>query len=84
MIKSEVYQFVYTRTEGLERTYDVTLNVARLDSGIFQYAAWVRYAGAFKGNGLVYPLASSNADDAAVEARSRIEDDIDQLAGVAE
>jgi hypothetical protein len=52
----------------------VTINLARLDSGIFAYAAWVHYAGAFKGNSLVFPLTSSNADDAATEARSRIED----------
>ncbi|MPW19990.1 hypothetical protein GCT13_24585 [Paraburkholderia sp. CNPSo 3157] len=84
MVKSEVHRFTYTRTQGLKRTYDVTLNVARLDSGIFEYVAWVHYAGAFKGNGLVFPLTSSDADDAAAEARSRIEDDIEQLAGVAE
>ncbi|AFT90061.1 hypothetical protein [Paraburkholderia phenoliruptrix] len=83
-MKSEVYRFVYTRSEGLKRSYDVTINVARLDSGIFTYVAWVHHEGAFKGNGLVFPLTSSNADDAATEARSRIEDDIEQLAGVAE
>ncbi|GAB7522520.1 hypothetical protein [Paraburkholderia sp. 2C] len=84
MIKSDVYQFVYTRSTGFKRTYDVTLNVARLDSGVFQYQAWVHFAGVFKGNGLVFPLASGNADDAASEARTRVENDIEQLAGVAE
>jgi hypothetical protein len=44
----------------------------------------VHYVGTFKGIGLVSPLPSSNADDAAAEARSRIEDDVEQLAGVAE
>ncbi|WP_035539995.1 hypothetical protein [Paraburkholderia hospita] len=84
MMKSEVYRFVYTRSQGLKRSYDVTINVARLDSGIFEYSAWVHYEGAFKGNGLIFPIASSNADDAAAEARGRIGDDIEQLAGVAE
>lgn len=83
-MKSEVYRFAYTRSLGLKRSYDVTVNLARLDSGVFEYSAWVHYEGAFKGNGLIYPLASSNADDAAAEARGRIEDDIEQLAGVAE
>jgi hypothetical protein len=84
MITSEVYRFVYTRSQGLKRTYDVTLNVVRLDSGVFQYQAWVHFAGVFKGNGLVFPLASLTADDAAAEARARIEGDIEELAGVAE
>ncbi|SEK13290.1 hypothetical protein SAMN05192539_106522 [Paraburkholderia diazotrophica] len=38
MIKSEVYRFSYTLTRGLGRTYEVTINVARLDSGAFAYA----------------------------------------------
>jgi hypothetical protein len=84
MIKSEVYRFAYTRSQGFKRTYDVTVNVARLDSGVFQYQAWVHFAGVFKGNGLVFPLASVNAEDAAAEARTRIEGDIEHLAGVAE
>ena len=33
MKSSEVYRFVYTRSQGLKRSYDVTINVARLDSG---------------------------------------------------
>jgi hypothetical protein len=44
----------------------------------------VHHEGAFKGNGLLFPLASSNADDAAAETRGRIGDDIKQLAGVTE
>ncbi len=83
-MKSEVYRFVYTRSQGLRRSYDVTLNVTRLESGLFKYSAWVHYEGAFKGNGLLYPLASSNADDVVAEARGRIEDDIERLAGVVE
>jgi hypothetical protein len=35
MIKSEAYQFIYTRKQVPQRTYNVTINVARLDSGLF-------------------------------------------------
>jgi hypothetical protein len=84
MPETEVYKFQYTRRQGLQRTYDVVLNIARLDSGIFSYAAWVHFAGAFKGNGLVFPLIAKTTDEAVVEARGRIEDDIEDLAEIAE
>jgi hypothetical protein len=35
-MKSEVHRFVYTRSQGLKRSYAVTVNVVRLDSGIFE------------------------------------------------
>ncbi|RZF24516.1 hypothetical protein EVC45_38415 [Paraburkholderia sp. UYCP14C] len=76
-MRSAVHRFPYTRSQRLRRTCDVTLNVARFDSGVFAYEAWVHHAGIFKGNGLVFPLTSGNADDAAAEARSRIESDIE-------
>ncbi|MGT2477610.1 hypothetical protein [Paraburkholderia terrae] len=84
MIHSSIYKFPYTRTEGMQRTYDVTVNLARLESGVFAYEAWVHYTGVFKGNGLVFPLVSQTAVQAAAEARARVEDHIENLLGVAE
>jgi hypothetical protein len=84
MPATEVYKFQYARRQGLQRTYDVVLNVARLDSGVFSYVAWVHFAGAFKGNGLNFPLIANTTEVAAVEARGRIESDIEDLAGIAE
>lgn len=68
----------------MQRTYDVTVNLVCRDSGVFAYEAWVHYAGIFKGNGLVFPLVSKAAAQAAAEARARIEDHIEHLLGVAE
>ncbi|MFP3550137.1 hypothetical protein SB861_05400 [Paraburkholderia sp. SIMBA_049] len=84
MVHSEIYQFPYTRTEGRQRTYSVTVNLARRDSGVFAYEAWVHYAGIFKGNRLVFPLAAQTWEQAANEARARIEDQIEHLLGVME
>ncbi|MDB5784057.1 hypothetical protein [Caballeronia mineralivorans] len=84
MLHPQVYKFQYTRRQGLERTYDVMLNVVQWECGVFSYESWVHYAHQFKGNGLVFPLAARTADDAAAEALARIEDSIENLAGVAE
>ncbi|MGF6545704.1 hypothetical protein [Paraburkholderia youngii] len=84
MPETEVYKFRYTRRQGLQRTYDVVLNIHQLESGVCSYAAWVHFAGAFKGNGLVFPLIAKTTQEAAVEARARIENDIEELAGIAE
>ncbi|MEM5290546.1 hypothetical protein ACFQ3P_37785 [Paraburkholderia sabiae] len=84
MLHSEIYKFTYTRTSGRQRTYDVVINLVRRDSGIFAYEAWVHHSGTFKGNGLVFPLVAQTTAQAAVEARARIEDHIENLLGVAE
>ena len=84
MVHSEIYKFPYTRTGGMQRTYDVTVNLVRRDSGVFAYEAWVHHAGIFKGNGLVFPLVSRTTAEAATEARARIEDHIENLLGVSE
>ncbi|MBP0590294.1 hypothetical protein J8I87_11345 [Paraburkholderia sp. LEh10] len=84
MIHSEIYKFPYTRAAGMKRTYDVTVNLVRRDSGVFAYEAWVHCAGKFKGNGLVFPLVSQTTALAAAEARARIEDHIECLLGVEE
>ncbi|BDC45078.1 hypothetical protein [Paraburkholderia terrae] len=84
MIHSEIYRFPYTRTGGMHRTYDVTINLVCRDSGVFAYEAWVHHGGKFKGNGLVFPLVSRTTAQAAAEARARIEDHIENLLGVEE
>jgi hypothetical protein len=84
MLHPEVYKFQYTRRQGQRRTYDVVLNVVQFESGVFAYEAWVHFAHEFKGNGLVFPLIATTAADAAAEARGRIEDNIENLGGVAE
>jgi hypothetical protein len=84
MIHSEIYRFRYTRTGGMRRTYDVTINLVCRDSGVFAYEAWVHHDGKFKGNGLVFPLVSRTTAQAATEARVRIEDHIENLLGVEE
>lgn len=84
MIRSEIYTFPYTRTCGMRRTYQVTLNLARRESGVFSYGAWVHHAGKFKGNGVAFPLVSRTDKQAAVEARGQIEHHIEHLIGVAE
>ncbi|MGF6637953.1 hypothetical protein OKW38_000052 [Paraburkholderia sp. MM5496-R1] len=84
MPDTEVYKFQYVRRQGLQRTYDVVLNICRLESGVCSYVAWVHFAGEFKGNGLIFPLIAKTTEEAAVEARGRIENDIEDLAGIAE
>lgn len=84
MIHSEIYKFPYTRSAGMHRTYDVTINLVRRDSGVFAYRSWVHYAGAFKGNGLDFPLVSRTTDEAVTEARARVEQHIEDLLGVSE
>jgi hypothetical protein len=84
MTHPEIYRFRYTRTGGMHRTYDVTINLVCRDSGVFAYEAWVHHGGKFKGNGLVFPLVSRTKAQAAAEARARIEDHIENLLGVAE
>jgi hypothetical protein len=51
---------------------------------VFSYESWVHFAHEFKGNGLVFPLVARTADEASAEARERVEDNIENLAGVAE
>ncbi|MHB9841847.1 hypothetical protein Q8F57_044475 [Paraburkholderia terrae] len=68
----------------MKRTYDVTVNLVRRDSGVFAYEAWAHHAGIFKGIGLVFPLVSRTTAEAATEARARIEDHIENLLGVSE
>ena len=84
MLRPTCYRLKYTRRQGLRRTYDVMFTVVRFDSGIFEYQSWVHFAHEFKGNGLVFPLTAKTAADAEAEARRRIEDNIENLAGVAE
>ena len=84
MIHSEIHKFPYTRSAGMQRTYDVTINLVRRDSGVYAYRSWVHYAGAFKGNGLDFPLVSRTTDQAVTEARARVEKHIEHLLGVME
>jgi hypothetical protein len=84
MLHAKVYKFQYTRRQGKRRTYDVMLNVLQRESGVFSYESWVHFAHEFKGNGLVFPLVARTTTHAEVEARERIEDNIENLAGVAE
>jgi hypothetical protein len=80
----EVSRFQYTRAHGERRTYDVTLNVMRKDSGIYAYAAWVQFRAEYKGSGLMLPLVANTCEKAINEARTRIQNDIDNLIGVVE
>ncbi|SDR52712.1 hypothetical protein [Paraburkholderia tuberum] len=84
MLHAEVYKFQYTRQQGLRRTYDVVLNVAHSEAGVYSYESWVHFNHELKGNGLVFPLVAGTAADAEAEARGRIEDNIEHLAGVSE
>jgi hypothetical protein len=84
MLHPEIYEFQYTRRQGQQRTYDVMLNVVQLESGVFAYESWVHFDHEFKGNGLVFPLVATTAVDAEVEARGRVEDNIENLGGVVE
>jgi hypothetical protein len=84
MNTSHVREFQYQRNQGLRRIYKVTLNVTRLPSGICAYESWVHHEGIFKGKGIVLPLVSANFDDAVLEARRLIENDIEQLSGISE
>jgi hypothetical protein len=81
---SEVCKFQYTRRQGQWRTYAVVVNVGHWPSVVFACESWVHFAHDFIGNGLVFPLTARTATDAAAEARRRIEDNIENLAGVAE
>jgi hypothetical protein len=84
MLRPQLYRFQYTRRQGLRRTYDVMLSVVHRESGVFAHESWVHFAHEFKGNGLVFPLISRTLLEAAAEARARIEDNIEHLAGVNE
>jgi hypothetical protein len=68
----------------MQRTYNVTINLVRRDSGVYAYNSWVHHAGMFKGNGLAFPLVSRTTEQAAAEARARIEGHIENLLGVNE
>lgn len=76
--------FEYTRTRGEKRTYQVTLNVGRTGTGEFGYEAWVQHGADFKGSGLDFPLTATDPESAIAEARKRIEQDIEDLAGIDE
>ncbi len=80
----EISRFEYTRTRGEHRTYDVTLNVARKDSGVCVYAGWVLFEHDLKGTGLMLPFVADSCDEAMKEARFRIEKNIEDLVGVVE
>ncbi|BFG81537.1 hypothetical protein PTKU46_95710 [Paraburkholderia terrae] len=80
----EISRFQHTRAYGEHRTYDVTLNVMRKDCGIYAYAAWVQFRAEYKGSGLMLPLVANTHESAINEARTRIENDIDNLIGVVE
>ncbi|QYD68168.1 hypothetical protein KZJ38_18105 [Paraburkholderia edwinii] len=80
----EVSRFQYTRGHGQRRTYDVTLNVTRKNSGIYAYAAWVQFQAEYKGSGLMLPLVATTREHAIHEARTRIQKEIDHLIGVVE
>ncbi|SAK91166.1 hypothetical protein AWB83_05181 [Caballeronia ptereochthonis] len=84
MLHSDIYKFQYRRQRGLQRIYDVTINVVQLESGVFAYESWVHFAHEFKGNGLVFPLVAKTPEQAADEARARIEDHIENLVGLDE
>jgi hypothetical protein len=80
----DVSRFQYTRVHGERRTYDVTLNVMRRNSGIYAYAAWVQFQAEYKGSGLMLPLVATTRERAMHEARTRIQNEIDHLIGVVE
>ncbi|SAK98502.1 hypothetical protein AWB76_07542 [Caballeronia temeraria] len=84
MYQPHVLEFSHRRSQGLQRTYKVTLNVTQLSCGAFAYESWVHHEGSFKGNGIVFPLAAGDLDSAISEARARIETDVEQLNGVSE
>lgn len=84
MYTPEITRFQYTRTHGKHRTYDVTLNVVRKDSGVCVYAGWVLFEHDLKGTGLMLPLVANTCDEAIKEARFRIEKNIVDLVGVVE
>lgn len=84
MNTSHVLEFQHQRTQGLRRTYKVTLNVTRFPSGVYAYESWVHHEGIFRGKGIGLPLVATNLDDAVLEARRRVENDIEQLSGISE
>jgi hypothetical protein len=84
MNQSHIREFAYRCTQGLRNEYKVTLNVTQLPSAVFAYKARGHYQGIFKGNGIVFPLASTSLEEAISDARKRTEGDIEQLTGVSE
>jgi len=84
LLRPQTYKLKYTRQQGLHRTYDVTVTVVQYESGVFRYQSWVHCGREFKGNGLVYPLSARTPEQAAAEARARIEGSIETLAGLEE
>jgi hypothetical protein len=80
----QISRFKYTRGHGERRTYDVTLNVTRKNSGVYAYAAWVQFQAEYKGSGLMLPLVARTREHALNEARTRIQREIDSLIGVVE
>jgi hypothetical protein len=84
VLRPKTFKLKYTRQQGLQRTYDVTVTVVQYESGIFRYQSWVHFAREFKGNGLVFPLCARTPELAAAEAKARIESHIETLAGLHE
>ncbi|MGA7780630.1 MAG: hypothetical protein WCA85_23415 [Paraburkholderia sp.] len=84
MHKPVLNRFRYTRKHGMQRTYDVTVNLVQKASGVCAYAAWVHFEAQFKGSGFMLPFVANSRDAAVREAQMRIEKDIEDLVGVVE
>jgi hypothetical protein len=77
-------EFEYTRKRGEQRTYRVYVRLSGSPPLGFEYRAWVYHEEDFKGQLASLPLTAVDADSAMMEARKRIEQDIEDLVGINE
>jgi len=77
-------EFEYTRKHGEKRTYRVYVRLTGGPSLGFEYRAWVYHEEDFKGQLASLPLTAVDADAAMMEARDRVERDIEDLVGINE
>ncbi|MCO4881576.1 hypothetical protein VOI32_14090 [Paraburkholderia caribensis] len=77
-------EFEYTRKRGQKRAYRVYVRLTGGPSLGFEYRAWVYHDEDFKGQLTSFPLTATDAEAAIVEARERVERDIEDLVGINE
>lgn len=77
-------EFDYTRKHGEKRTYRVYVRLTGGPSLGFEYRAWVYHEEDFKGQPPSLPLTAIEPDAAMMEARERVEQDIEDLVGIDE
>lgn len=75
--------FEYQRQRGEKRTYRVTAEITGHPNE-FRYKASIYHGNDFKGTGVPMDLTATDLDSAMMEARERIEQDIEDLVGIDE